>query len=193
MWSIRAGSSTPRARAAPTSRSISSLGDPPREGPPGHGLSINPAILDPKSRGTVRVRSTSPQDPILFDPKFLAAPEDVSAFVRGIKVARKIGGQPAIKKLGGVEVSPLGEPVMQTDEQMGEHARKYAKSIYHPVGTCRMGSDDRAVVDPTLRVRGVPRLRVCDASVMPKIPRGNTNAPTIMIAERCADFLLNAR
>src|SRR6516165_1008970 len=99
MWSIRAGSSTPRARAAPTSRSISSLGDPPREGPPGHGLSINPAILDPKSRGTVRLRSTNPQDPILFDPKFLTAPEDVSAFVRGIKLARKISEQPAVKKL----------------------------------------------------------------------------------------------
>jgi choline dehydrogenase-like flavoprotein len=169
------------------------LGDPPREGPPGHGLSINPAILDPKSRGTVRLRSTNSKDPILFDPKFLSAPEDVSAFVRGIKVARRIGGQPAMKKLGGVEVSPPGESLMQTDEQMGEHARKYAKSIYHPVGTCRMGSDDRAVVDPTLRVRGVPRLRVCDASVIPKIPRGNTNAPTIMIAERCADFLLSAR
>jgi len=169
------------------------LGDPPREGPPGHGLSINPAILDPKSRGTVRLRSSRPQDPILFDPKFLTAPEDVAAFVRGIKVARTIAGQPAMKKLGGVEVSPLGEPLMRTDEEMGEHARKYAKSIYHPVGTCRMGSDDRAVVDPSLRVRGVPRLRVCDASVMPKIPRGNTNAPTIMIAERCADFLLGAR
>jgi choline dehydrogenase-like flavoprotein len=169
------------------------LGDPPRDGPPGHGLSINPAILDPKSRGTVRLRSSRPQDPILFDPKFLTAPEDVAAFVRGIKAARKIAGQPAMKKLGGAEVSPLGEPLMQTDEEMGEHARKYAKSIYHPVGTCRMGSDDRAVVDPALRVRGVPRLRVCDASVMPKIPRGNTNAPTIMIAERCADFLLGAR
>jgi choline dehydrogenase-like flavoprotein len=169
------------------------LGDPPREGPPGHGLSINPAILDPKSRGTVRLRSSRPQDPILFDPKLLTAPEDVAAFVRGIKLARKIGGQPAIKKLGGVEVSPLGEPLMQTDDEMGEHARKYAKSIYHPVGTCRMGNDDRAVVDPSLRVRGVPRLRVCDASVMPKIPRGNTNAPTIMIAERCADFILGTR
>ena len=169
------------------------LGDPPREGPPGHGLSINPAILDPKSRGTVKLRSPDPKDPILFDPKFLSAPEDVAAFVRGIKVARKIGEQPSIKRLGGVEVSPLGEPLMQTDDQMAEHARKYAKSIYHPVGTCRMGSDERAVVDPTLRVRGVARLRVCDASIMPKIPRGNTNAPTIMIAERCADFILAQR
>jgi len=169
------------------------LGDPPRDGPPGHGLSINPAILDPKSRGTVRLRSPDPKDPILFDPRFLSAPEDVAAFVRGIKVARKIGEQSSIKRLGGVEVSPLGEPLMKTDEEMGEHARKYAKSIYHPVGTCRMGSDERAVVDPTLRVRGVARLRICDASVMPKIPRGNTNAPTIMIAERCADFILGGR
>jgi choline dehydrogenase-like flavoprotein len=169
------------------------LGDPPREGPPGHGLSINPAILDPKSRGTVRLRSSNPQDPIVFDPNFLSAPEDIAAFVRGIKVVRGIGGQPSLKRIGAVEISPMGEPLMTTDEQMGEHARKYAKSIYHPVGTCRMGSDDKAVVDPALRVRGVARLRVCDASVMPKIPRGNTNAPTIMIAERCADFVLGGR
>ena len=169
------------------------LGDPPREGPPGHGLSINPAILDPKSRGTVRLRSANPDDPILFDPKFLSAPEDLAAFVRGIKVARKIGGQPSLQRLGGIEISPLGEPLMRTDEEMSEHARRYAKSIYHPVSTCRMGADDKAVVDPTLRVRGVPRLRICDASVMPKITRGNTNAPTIMIAERCADFILAGR
>jgi choline dehydrogenase-like flavoprotein len=167
------------------------LGDPPREGPPGHGLSINPAILDPKSRGTVRLRSKDPQAPILFDPRFLSAKDDVDAFVRGIKVARKIGEQPSLKRLGAAEVSPLGEPLMKTDEEMGEHARRYAKSIYHPVGTCRMGSDEKAVVDPSLRVRGVARLRICDASVMPKIPRGNTNAPTIMIAERCADFILS--
>ena len=82
---------------------------------------------------------------------------------------------------------------MQSDEQMAEHAKRYAKSIYHPVGTCRMGTDDGAVVDPALRVRGVPRLRICDASIMPTIVRGNTNAPTIMIAERCADFVLGAR
>jgi len=169
------------------------LGDPPREHPPGHGLSINPAILDPKSRGTVRLRSANPADSILFDPKFLSAPEDIAAFVRGIKAMRKIGSQPSLKRLGAVEISPLGEPLMQTDEEMGEHARRYAKSIYHPVGTCRMGSDDKAVVDPTLRVRGVPRLRVCDASVIPKITRGNTNAPTIMIAERCADFIMGGR
>jgi len=169
------------------------LGDPPREGPPGHGLSINPAILDPKSRGTVTLRSANPNDPILFDPNFLSAPDDIAAFVRGLKVARRIGGQPSLQRLGGVEISPMGEPPMQTDEQMGEHARRYAKSIYHPVGTCRMGSDDNAVVDQSLRVRGVPRLRICDASIMPKIPRGNTNAPTIMIAERGAAFILAAR
>lgn len=169
------------------------LGDPPRDGPPGHGLSINPAILDPKSRGTVRLRSANPQDPILFDPKFLSDPEDLAAFARGIKVARKVGSQSSLVRLGGVEISPLGEPLMQSDEEMGEHAKRYAKSIYHPVGTCRMGSDDDAVVDPSLRVHGVPRLRICDASVMPKIVRGNTNAPTIMIAERGADFILGAR
>jgi len=169
------------------------LGDPPREGPPGHGLSINPAVLNPKSRGTVKLRSANPQDPILFDPKFLSAPEDLAGFVRGLKAVRKIGSQPSLKTLGAVEISPSGEPMMSTDEDMAEHTRRYAKSIYHPAGTCRMGSDDDAVVDSHLRVRGVPRLRICDASIMPKIPRGNTNAPTIMIAERGADFILGAR
>ena len=99
----------------------------------------------------------------------------------------------SLQHLGAVEISPLREPLMATNEEMADHARRYAKSIYHPVGTCRMGSDDGAVVDPKLRVRGVPRLRICDAAVMPKIPRGNTNAPTIMIAERCADFILGGR
>jgi choline dehydrogenase len=169
------------------------LGDPPREGPPGHGLSINPAVLNPKSRGTVKLRSANPQDSILFDPKFLSAPEDIAGFVRGLKAVRKIGSQPALKRLGGVEISPTGEPPMRSDEDMAEHTRRYAKSIYHPAGTCRMGSDEDAVVDSQLRVRGAPRLRICDASIMPKIPRGNTNAPTIMVAERGADFILGAR
>jgi choline dehydrogenase len=169
------------------------LGDPPREGPSGHGLSINPAVLNPKSRGTVKLRSANPHDPILFDPKFLSAPQDVAGFVRGIKAVRKISTQPSLKRLGAVEISPQGEPLMSRDEDMAEHTRRYAKSIYHPAGTCRMGADENAVVDTRLRVRGVPRLRVCDASIMPIIPRGNTNAPTIMIAERGADFILGAR
>jgi choline dehydrogenase len=166
------------------------LGDPPREPPAGHGVCVNPAVLNPKSRGTVRLRSSEPRDPILFDPRLLSAQEDVDGFVRGIKIARKIIAQPSLQRLGAVEVSPLGEPLMDSDETMAAHARRYAKSIFHPVGTCRMGSDDGAVVDATLRVRGVPRLRICDASVMPRIVRGNTNAPTIMIAERCAAFIL---
>jgi choline dehydrogenase len=120
----------------------------------------------------------------------LSAPEDLVAFARGIKAARKISSQASLRRLGAVEVSPLGEPPMQTDEDMAEHARRYAKSIYHAVGTC-MGADNDAVVDPNLRVRGVPRLRICDASVMLQI--GNTNAPMIMIAERAADFILGAR
>ena len=169
------------------------LGDPPREGPPGHGLSINPAILDPKSRGTVRLRSTRPQDPILFDPKFLVGARGRLRLCprhQGRAQDQRSAGNQAT---GAVEISPLGRAANETDEDMAEHARRYAKSIYHPVGTCRMGADDDAVVDPGLRVRGVPRLRMCDASVMPKIPRGNTNAPTIMIAERCADFILGVR
>ena len=162
-----------------------------REAPAGHGVCVNPAMLHPKSRGTVRLRSANPRDPILFDPRSLSAQEDVDAIVRGIKVAKKIIRQPALTALGAEEVSPLGEPLMDNDEAMAAHVRRYAKTIYHPVGTARMGDGPDAVVDPaTLRVHGVGRLRVCDASVMPTIVGGNTNAPTIMIAERCADFIL---
>ncbi len=158
---------------------------------PGHGLCVNPAILRPQSRGTVRLRSRRPQDPILFDPRALSVQADVDTLVRGVKVARATLRQPSLAKLLDKELLP-GEAAEIPDEVIESHVRRTAKTIYHPVGTCRMGTGTGSVVGPTLQVHGVDRLRVCDASVMPSIVSGNTNAPTIMIAERCADFILNA-
>jgi len=165
------------------------VGDVGREPLEGHGISINPCFLQPKSRGTVKLRGTDPAAPILFNPNSLAAQEDVDALVRGVKLARRILRAPALAALVEKELLP-GEATTLDDKVIEQHVRSYAKTVYHPAGTCRMGRDEAAVVDPTLRVRGVSRLRVADVSVMPTIVSGNTNAPAIMIGERCADFVL---
>ena len=109
--------------------------------------------------------------------------------IASLKWARKIAGQPALQKWIDHEMSP--GPSIETDEGLLEYARAAGTTIYHPVGTCQMGHGPMAVVDPQLRVRGVENLRVIDASVMPRLVSGNTNAPTIMIAERACDFILN--
>lgn len=166
------------------------VGDVGREPLAGHGISINPCFLQPKSRGTVRLRSTDPAAPILFDPNALSAQDDVDTLVRGVKLARKIMRAPALQALIEKELLP-GEAETLDDAVIEQHVRTHAKTVYHPAGTCRMGKDDNAVVDPTLKVRGVSRLRVADVSVMPTIVSGNTNAPAIMIGERCADFILS--
>lgn len=168
------------------------VGDVGRDPLDGHGISINPCFLRPKSRGTVRLSSADPMEPIDFDPRSLAEQADVDTLVRGLKVARKILRQPALAKLVEKELLPGAEPEL-TDAVLEDHVRRFAKTVYHPAGTCRMGGDASSVVDPFLRVRGVNRLRICDASVMPSIVSGNTNAPVIMIAERCADFILTGR
>jgi len=112
--------------------------------------------------------------------------------VRGLKLARRILRAPALAKLVSAELAPSAEDEI-SDAALADYVRQRAKTVYHPAGTCRMGSDPMAVVDPQLRVHGMQGLRVCDASVMPRIVSGNTNAPTIMIAERCADFLLGGQ
>ncbi len=167
------------------------VGDADREPLPGHGVTINPCFLRPKSRGTVRLRSADPMAPILFDGGYLTQQADVDTLVRGVKLARRILRAPSMRKLVAEELLPQRDEAC-ADAALESHVRRHAKTVYHPVGTCRMGAADDAgaVVDPQLRVRGVGRLRVCDASVMPTIVSGNTNAPTIMIAERCAEFVL---
>ncbi|AJY44220.1 MULTISPECIES: GMC family oxidoreductase N-terminal domain-containing protein [Burkholderia] len=162
------------------------VGDVGREPLEGHGISINPCFLRPKSRGTVRLRSADPLAPILFDGNFLSHPDDFATLVRGLSLAREIMRTPSMSKAIAGEMLPAeGGRV-----DLAAYVRSHAKTVYHPSGTCRMGGDPASVVDSQLRVRGVGGLRICDASVMPSLVSGNTNAPTIMIAERCAEFML---
>ncbi|MCC7100315.1 MAG: GMC family oxidoreductase, partial [Rubrivivax sp.] len=167
------------------------VGDVGRDPPPGHGMTINPCFLQPRSRGSVRLRSADPAAPVVFDGAYLREQADVDTLVRGVKLARRILRTPSMQALVSEELGPSPD-ANAPDAVLEDHVRRTAKTVYHPSCTCRMGSDEGAVVDPQLRVHGVGRLRVCDASVMPTIVRGNTNAPTIMIAERCADFILGA-
>lgn len=155
-----------------------------------HGYSCHVCILHPKSRGRVYLRSRDPHQGPLIDPNFLSHPEDLSTLVRGVKITQTIFEQPALKKFKGSIIEEKDN--FNTDAEIIEAIRNKADTIYHPVGTCRMGSDTNAVVDTTLRVNGVEGLRVVDASIMPKIISGNTNTPTIMIACRAAEFINKA-
>jgi choline dehydrogenase len=154
-----------------------------------HGMVLSPCVLRPKSRGYVKLRSTDPQDQVSFSARVLTEQEDVDTLIRGVKLTRKVFRQEALKPFVKREIAP-GGPDELDDARIEEHIRTVAKTVYHPVGSCKMGTDAMAVVDPQLRVIGVPRLRVADASVMPLVTSGNTNAPSIMIGERCADFVL---
>lgn len=156
--------------------------------PPQQGFSILTVLLHPQSRGEVRLKSRNPLDPPVIDFNAFSDPYDIETLVLGLKQARRLIHQPVLKAWFASEFAP-GEAVT-TDEQLREFARNQSTTSHHPVGTCRMGVDAAAVVDPQLRVRGIQGLRVVDASVMPSAPSGNTNAPTIMIAERAADLLL---
>ena len=166
------------------------VGDVDRAPLAGHGLSINPCFLRPQSRGRVALRSADPMAPILFDGGYLQAQADVDTLVRGVKLARRILRAPALREVVSEELAPSAADDM-SDEALEAYVRERAKTVYHPSGTCRMGRDAMAVVDARMRVHGVARLRVCDASVMPSLVSGNTNAPTVMLAERCADFALS--
>jgi choline dehydrogenase-like flavoprotein len=154
----------------------------------GHGYSCHVCLLRPRSRGKVRLASADPAAPPLIDPNFLAEPGDMGRMVRGFKLMRHILSQPALASFGGRELASSASA--QTDEEIEQFIRNYADTIYHPVGTCRMGpGEEMDVVDAQLRVHGVDRLRVVDASIMPRIVGGNTNAPTIMIDEKAADMV----
>jgi choline dehydrogenase-like flavoprotein len=157
----------------------------------GHGYSCHVCLLQPKSRGSVGLKDANPLSAPRVDPNFLGDADDTARLVRGFKLMRQLLEQPALARLGGRE-SEASAPA-RTDAQIEQFVRNHADTIYHPVGTCRMGPGADAVVDASLRVHGVERLRVVDASVMPRIISGNTNAPVIMIAERAAAMILAAR
>lgn len=159
----------------------------------GHGYSCHVCLLHPRSRGSLTLASRDPMAAPLIDPNFLGEAEDLDRMVRGFKLMRGILQQPALAALGGRELASSARA--QTDEEIAAFIRQYADTIYHPVGTCRMGpggADAGDVVDPQLRVHGLDGLRVVDASVMPSIVSGNTNAPVIMMAEKAADLVRQA-
>ena len=153
----------------------------------GHGYSCHVCLLRPKSRGSVRLASADPKAAPLIDPNFLAEPDDLQRLVRGFKAMRHILEQPALAVHGARELAKSAGA--RSDAEIEAFIRGHADTIYHPVGTCRMGTGPMDVVDAELRVRGVQGLRVVDASIMPAIVSGNTNAPTVMIAEKAADMI----
>ncbi|MDO9568278.1 MAG: choline dehydrogenase [Hydrogenophaga sp.] len=157
----------------------------------GHGYSCHVCLLQPKSRGTLRLASTDPQVAPLIDPAFLKDPDDVARLVRGFKRVRELMQQPALARHGGQESAASRSA--QSDAQIEQFVRNHADTIYHPVGTCRMGADALAVVDARLCVHGVAGLRVVDASIMPRVVGGNTNAPVIMVAEKAVDMIREDR
>ena len=152
----------------------------------GHAITVGPVLITPRSRGSVTLRSADPRDKPRILTNSLADPEDVAAMVAGMRIAREIVAAGPLREVFRKELFPGPEVA---DDDLEADLRRRVELLYHPVGTCRMGTDDEAVVDERLRVKGVENLRVADASVMPVVPGGNTNAPTIMVAERGADLI----
>lgn len=155
---------------------------------PGFGCTIHVCQLRPKSRGCIRLASNDPLASPTIDPNYLSHPDDILVLREGVKLARKVFHSQSFGSAFGGDDEP--DSCVESDDQIDADIRQRAETIYHPVGTCRMGSDEKAVVDVRLRVNGVRGLRVADASIMPLLISGNTNAPSMMIGERAAQFIL---
>ncbi|MBV9632189.1 MAG: choline dehydrogenase [Xanthobacteraceae bacterium] len=153
----------------------------------GHGYGLVTVLLRPKSRGEVLLSDADPASAPRIDARFLSEPDDLELLLRGVKLSRRLLAAPAWDQVRGPEFRPGAD--VQSDDALRDYIRKTCGTVFHPVGTCRMGRDADAVVDPELRVQGVEGLRVVDASIMPTLIGGNTNAPTIMIAEKAADMI----
>jgi len=155
---------------------------------PFSGFTATVCELRPESRGSLKIRSADPTAPPEIRINYLATETDRAAFIDGIRILRKILAAPALKAYCSGEVYPGADKT--SDEDLLDFCRKTGSTVYHPTSTCRMGNDPLAVVDQRLRVRGIEGLRVVDASVMPDLMSGNTNAPTIMISEKASDMIL---
>jgi choline dehydrogenase len=153
----------------------------------GHAFTFGPTLLHPYSRGGIRLRSSNPLDAPSIRANYFADSRDMDVMLQGIKLARSLAATDALSRYRGQELHP--GPDAKDDQALRAHIVKFTETLYHPVGTCKMGHDPAAVVDSELRVHGVEGLRVVDASVMPTVPGGNTNAPTIMVAEKAADLI----
>ena len=151
-----------------------------------HGYSCHVCVLRPKSRGQVTLASNSMRDAPLIDPAFLAEEEDLETLVKGYKLTKRLMDAPTFTKIRKKDVFT---PDVKTDDDIRNIIRERADTVYHPVGTCKMGDDPMAVVDANLKVHGIEGLRVVDGSIMPTLIGGNTNAPIIAIAEKAADLI----
>ncbi len=158
--------------------------------PRGHGFSFHISLLQPKSRGRLSLASADPATPPRLQSNFLSDPDDLESLRRGVRIARRLAAAPAMARYFDFEEMPGA--AVESDADLDSFIHRTLGTTFHPVGTCRMGRDEMAVVDPSLRVRGIDGLRVVDASVMPVIVSAPTNAPTIMIAERGAEFIRGA-
>jgi choline dehydrogenase-like flavoprotein len=156
----------------------------------GHGFSCHVCVLRPKSTGSVGLQSNDPSAPPRIDPNILGHDDDVETLLTGYRMTRNIIQQAPMARYGLKDMFSEG---LYGDEQLIELLRQRTDTIYHPVGTCKMGNDEHAVVDSQLRVHGIEGLRVVDASIMPTLVGGNTNAASIMIAERAADWVSASR
>ena len=155
----------------------------------GYGYSCHVCLLRPYSRGTVSLASAKPDDAPLINPNFLTDSRDLDTLIKGAKMTQNILNTPPLKKYQKREIYEVHSNL--TDKEWEQHIRNRADTVYHPVGTCKMGKDPLAVVDSSLKIRGLKNIRVADASIMPTITSGNTNAPTIMIGEKCATMIMD--
>jgi choline dehydrogenase-like flavoprotein len=153
---------------------------------PAHGFTLSACVLKPQSRGQVAVVSPDPTTKPFIVHNYFAEPEDMRSAVGGLRAVLEIAGT---EPLAQYAHTPFTAVASDSDADLEAHIRHTAQTIYHPTSTCRMGTDELAVVDPDLRVRGVEGLRVVDASIFPSVPRGNTNAPTIAVAEKASDLI----
>ncbi len=152
----------------------------------GHGYSCHVCLLRPKSVGEVTLANTDPMAAPLINPRFLEHPDDIEGMLKGFKLTRQLLDAPVLK---AARTSDYLTANVQTDDEIRAILRQYTDTVYHPIGTCKMGVDAMAVVAPDLKVHGLQGLRVVDASIMPTLIGGNTNAPSMMIGEKAADMI----